>query len=134
MTKKAFGLLFTISILMIVSFLSILILQYKSTTTKLIIKENIYNQAQIHLLSTMKIVYKLDLFNQCKDIINIEDNQFEIKIKFKYITKMYCNNNFYKLEDNDTINQEMIVAIISVKSRIKEYKDIRLTKIVNLYR
>jgi hypothetical protein len=120
MNKKAFGLLFAISILLILSSLSVLIIQYKSTRNQLLVRENLYNQALLHLQSTKDMLHKMDLKNNSKSYIEVEDTQFEIKI------------NLYKIDGN-TKKQEMIRASIIIKSKVKEYENIRLTRVVNLH-
>jgi hypothetical protein len=124
MNKKAFGLLFAISILLILSSLSVLIIQYKSTRNQLLVRENLYNQALLHLQSTKNMLYKMDLKSNSKSYIEIEDTQFEIKIN------LY--KNLYKIDGN-TKKQEMIRASIIIKSKVKEYENIRLTRVVNLH-
>ena len=123
MNKKAFGLLFAISILLILSSLSVLIIQYKSTRNQLLVRENLYNQALLHLQSTKDMLYKMDLKNNSKSYIEVEDTQFEIKIN------LY--KNLYKIDGN-TKKQEIIRASIIIKSKVKEYENIRLTRVVNL--
>jgi hypothetical protein len=124
MNKKAFGLLFAISILLILSSLSVLIIQYKSTRNQLLVRENLYNQALLHLQSTKDMLHKMDLKNNSKSYIEVEDTQFEIKIN------LY--KNLYKIDGN-TKKQEMIRASIIIKSKVKEYENIRLTRVVNLH-
>jgi len=120
--RKAFGLIFAIFVLLVISLLSVIILQYKSTKNQLLIKENLYNQATIHLYSTIQLLDKLDLFKNKKEIITVEDKQFNIKISLLYIGK------------NDTINKQMIRCTINIESKVEGYRDIKVVRVINIFR
>ena len=126
MSKKGFGLIFAIFILLVLSSLSILIIQLNATSNNQIIKENLYNQAKLHMLSAKELAKKLDYSTTpCINNLKIDDEQFDIKLNFSYYSdKKDCQNLIYKKIYN---NQSNVTKVeITVKSRINDFDNIRL--------
>ncbi len=118
--QRAFTLLLTLFLISLFSFISVFIIEISNISSNIDTKNLLYTQANLHMKSTLNLLSQIDIYDEtkeCIDTLSIEDETFDIKLYFSYITKRIdcsniISNNF---DENTTKGMASIDIFITPK-------------------
>ena len=123
--KNGFTLLITLFLISLFSLLSVFIVEISNISSNIDAKNLLYTQANLHLKSTINLISTIDIFDESKECINtmnIEDEFFDIKLCFVYITKRAdCTNIISSsFDENTTKGMATVDIYITPKETIHD--------------
>ncbi len=124
--KKGFALLFIIVLVITFSFLSVYILEIKTFQTNIQTKSYLQIQAKFHLDFAQDYIQSLPLDKKDEECVNeliIDNEDFEIKAYFSYITKhANCKNTLSSDFQETNSSKGAVIVDLFVKSKLNSYK------------
>ncbi len=127
---KSFSLLLTLFLVSLFSLLAIFIVELSNLSKDSDAKNLLYFQALNHLRSSINLISQIDIYDmskECMDTLVVDDDFFDIKLEFSYISKrLDCSDNLSD-EFDDSITKGIAIIDIFITPKSDKY-NIKLHK------
>lgn len=127
---KSFSLLLTLFLVSLFSLLAIFIVELSNLSKDSDAKNLLYFQALNHLRSSINLISQIDIYDESKECIDtlvVDDDFFDIRLEFSYISKRVdCSDNLSD-EFDESITKGIAIIDIFIKPKSDKY-NIKLHK------